>query len=214
MKTPKERLYIAYGSNLSTLQMRRRCPTAKVVGKSLLRNWRLRFRGGNGQAVATIERCKGYNVPVLIWKIQPIDEKALDCYEGFPYHYRKENLRITLNGKRVGAMVYIINEGGRPYNAPSTGYYEIIRRSYEELDFDLDILNEAAKSSKQSNMPDEVVKNQIMAIRASGETNMFDTRMVQIIANREGFYELVIYLEEHRKDYANFILTGRTDGGE
>ncbi|MCM1167977.1 MAG: DUF5049 domain-containing protein [Ruminococcus sp.] len=37
---------------------------------------------------------------------------------------------------------------------------------------------------------------------------MLDTRMVQIIANREGFYELVIYLEEHRKDYANFILTG------
>lgn len=211
MKTPKERLYIAYGSNLSVEQMSRRCPTAKVVGKSLLRNWRLRFRGGNGQAVATIERCEGYNVPVLVWKIQPIDEKALDRYEGFPYHYRKENLRITLNGKRISAMVYIINEGGRSYNAPSAGYFEFIRRSYEVLDFDIGTLNEAAKSSKQSNMPDEVVKNQIMAISASGETNMLDTRMVQMIADRKGFYELVIYLEEHRKDYANFILTGKTD---
>lgn len=211
MKASKEKLYIAYGSNLSIEQMRRRCPTAKVVGKSILRNWRLRFRGGDNQAVATIERCKGYKVPVLVWKIQPRDEAALDRYEGYPYHYRKENLRITLNGKRVGAMVYIINEGGRPYNAPSEGYYDIIRRSYENLGFDLDILNEAAKSAKPSGQPDEVVIKQIMAIRTSGETNMLDTRMVQIIANREGFYELVIYLEEHRKDYVNFILTGKSE---
>ena len=37
---------------------------------------------------------------------------------------------------------------------------------------------------------------------------MLDTRTVQYIANREGYYELVIYLEEHRKEYWNFIMTG------
>lgn len=47
-----------------------------------------------------------------------------------------------------------------------------------------------------------------MAIRDSGKTNMLDTRTVQVIANREGFYELVIYLEEHRQEYVDFILTG------
>ena len=52
------------------------------------------------------------------------------------------------------------------------------------------------------------VKQQILAIRATGETNMFDTRMVQYIANREGYYELVIYLEEHSKEYWHFIMTG------
>ena len=36
----------------------------------------------------------------------------------------------------------------------------------------------------------ETVKQQIMAVRDSGETNMLDTRMVQYIANREGFYTL------------------------
>lgn len=40
----------------------------------------------------------------------------------------------------------------------------------------------------------ETIKQQIMAVRDSGETNMLDTRMVQYIANRERFYELVIYL--------------------
>lgn len=54
------------------------------------------------------------------------------------------------------------------------------------------------------------IREQIMAIRDSGETNMFNTKMVQVIANRMGFYESVIYLEEHRKEYVNFILTGST----
>ena len=56
---------------------------------------------------------------------------------------------------------------------------------------------------------DEVVREQIMAVRDTGETNMLDSRAVQRIANREGFYELVVYLEEHRREYANFILTGK-----
>ena len=58
----------------------------------------------------------------------------------------------------------------------------------------------------------ETIKEQILAVRATGETNMLDTRMVQVIANRMGFYELVIYIEEHKRGYGNFILTG--DAGE
>ncbi len=60
---------------------------------------------------------------------------------------------------------------------------------------------------------DKTVKAQILAVRATGETNMLDTRMVQVIANRMGFYELVVYLEEHKREYANFILTGGTGEG-
>jgi hypothetical protein len=56
----------------------------------------------------------------------------------------------------------------------------------------------------------ETVRKQIMAVRDSGETNMLDTDVVQIVADRMGFYELVIYLEEHRREYASFIITGST----
>ena len=35
----------------------------------------------------------------------------------------------------------------------------------------------------------DTIRKQIMAVRATGETNMLDTRMVQVIANRMGFYE-------------------------
>lgn len=52
------------------------------------------------------------------------------------------------------------------------------------------------------------VRKQILAIRDTGLTNMFDVSTVQRIANDMGFYELVVYLEENRKEYAHFILTG------
>ena len=54
----------------------------------------------------------------------------------------------------------------------------------------------------------ETVKKQILAVRDTGLTNMFDVNAVQRIANDRGFYELVVYLEEHRREYAHFILTG------
>ena len=53
--------------------------------------------------------------------------------------------------------------------------------------------------------------DQIMVIRDSGETNMLDTRNVQWIANREGYYELVIYLEENSREYWHFIMTGEAE---
>lgn len=52
------------------------------------------------------------------------------------------------------------------------------------------------------------IKEQILAIRDTGLTNMFDVPAVQHIAYDMAFYELVAYLEEHRREYAHFILTG------
>lgn len=53
-----------------------------------------------------------------------------------------------------------------------------------------------------------IIKEQILAIRATGKVNMFDIHTVQYIANRKGFYELVIFLQDRRKEYVEFILHG------
>ena len=55
---------------------------------------------------------------------------------------------------------------------------------------------------------DEKVREQILAIRDSGLTNMFDVPVVQRLAYERDFYELVLYLEDHRKEYVHFIMTG------
>ncbi len=54
----------------------------------------------------------------------------------------------------------------------------------------------------------EKIKKQILAIRDTGLTNMFDTRTVQLLANEMDFIELVVFLEEHKGQYVRFILTG------
>ena len=52
------------------------------------------------------------------------------------------------------------------------------------------------------------VREQILAVRVTGRTNMFDTNAVQVIADEMHFYELVVFIEEHKDKYAHFILTG------
>jgi hypothetical protein len=57
-----------------------------------------------------------------------------------------------------------------------------------------------------------IIQEQILAIRDTGETNMLDVSTVQAIAQREGFYELAVYLDEHKREYAHFIFTGEAGG--
>ena len=54
----------------------------------------------------------------------------------------------------------------------------------------------------------EKIREQILAVRKTGRSNMFDVPMVQNIANAMQFYELVVFLEAHRGEYVHFILTG------
>lgn len=55
------------------------------------------------------------------------------------------------------------------------------------------------------------IKEQILAIRDSAETNMFDVRKVQEIALREGYDELLVYLADNVDAYSRFILTGKEE---
>lgn len=57
-------------------------------------------------------------------------------------------------------------------------------------------------------MMNETIKKQILAIRDTGLTNMFDTNMVQRLAYEWNYHELVMFIEEHRKEYVHFILYG------
>ena len=54
----------------------------------------------------------------------------------------------------------------------------------------------------------DAVREQILAVRATGLTNMFDCPAVQRIANDMQFFELVVFIEENRSEYVHFILTG------
>ena len=136
------KLYMAYGSNLNLRQMGFRCPTAKVYGTGQLQDYRLIFN-----RVATIVPEKDSMVPVAVWEIDAECEKALDRYEGFPHLYRKEYLKVTVNGKEIEAMVYIMNTG-RP-QLPPRSYYETIKEGYHDVGLDTVHLDTAVQKTRE-----------------------------------------------------------------
>lgn len=148
-----EKYYIAYGSNMDEGQMVYRCPTAQLLGRTELEDYRLLFKGSKTGAYATIEPEEGSRVPVLVWTIGKEDEKRLDRYEGYPVFYYKKDLEIDLAGKRVTAMAYIMDES-REYGKPSEGYYGVLERAYRKYGFPMEILTEAYKISGENGRGD------------------------------------------------------------
>ncbi|WP_392486576.1 gamma-glutamylcyclotransferase family protein [Haloimpatiens sp. FM7315] len=149
-----KKLNIAYGSNLNLQQMARRCPTAKIYGKGLLKDYRLLFKGVPNNAYATIEPFKGGKVPVLVWELKPTDEKALDIYEGFPNFYYKKDLKVELEGgEKVTAMIYIMTDKIKDrinLNLPSERYLKIVEDGYIVSSFDIGFIEEALKVSAEA----------------------------------------------------------------
>ena len=144
------KLYIAYGSNLHLDKMAKRCPSAKILGSSEIKDYKLTFRGEGNRSFATVEPCVGDSVPILVWKITSDDEKELDIYEEWPDLYRKEMMEVVVHEKTVDAMIYIMNEG-RPLNQPSREYYSTILEGYRSAGFDVEYLDRAVDNSIEKN---------------------------------------------------------------
>lgn len=137
-----KKLYVAYGSNLNLSQMALRCPTARVYSAGSLNNWELIFRGSKTGAYATIQRKKGSSVPVVVWEIQPKDEKNLDIYEGYPRFYFKQNVMVDLPAGKKKAMVYIMDTRRLP-GIPTDRYVETVSQGYLDNNLDMEYLQEA-----------------------------------------------------------------------
>lgn len=131
------KLYIAYGSNLNLTQMASRCPSASVYSIGRLNNWELLYRGRNGNAHATIKRKKGSSVPVLVWHIEPSDERRLDIYEGYPHYYFKQNVMIDIGTQKKKAMVYLMDLRQQAAR-PSYTYVKTIQQGYVDNNLDME----------------------------------------------------------------------------
>jgi len=142
------RLFAAYGVGANRAEMAKRCPTAKLLGASTLRNHRLMFRGAHAAAVANIEPAKGYSVPVLVWDITSTDEAALDLYIGFPQLYEKHQFRLRHDGKVVDCMAYVMR-ADRPLGKPSAFYYSAVLEGYKAAGFDTEILRTAVQNENE-----------------------------------------------------------------
>ena len=60
----------------------------------------------------------------------------------------------------------------------------------------------------------ETVFRQLLQVRSEGLYNMFSVNDVQRRAYELGFYDLVLWIEEDKKRYVRFIMTGELPDGE
>ncbi|MBQ9141422.1 MAG: gamma-glutamylcyclotransferase [Lachnospiraceae bacterium] len=143
----KKTLYVAYGSNLNIPQMRQRCPNSKLLGVGEIKDYRLEFKALGMCAYATIAPYAGEFVPAVVWEIDEWDEKRLDIYEGFPTHYYKQNVEVTLADRKVIAMVYIMNNKAH-HARPSKQYFDVVMEGYNSFGLNEKKLYEAFQLSE------------------------------------------------------------------
>jgi hypothetical protein len=120
-------LYFAYGANTNLASMDSRCPDADPVGKMMLEDHCLKFRG-----VADVVRAPGRTVFGALWWITPRCERSLDAFEGFPSFYTKQYGKVVLDGVERIVMFYVMAKDG-PASPPYSGYERTLREGYEEF---------------------------------------------------------------------------------
>ena len=151
----EKRYYIAYGSNLNIPQMRMRCPSARIIGTSEIKDYQLLFKGSKTGSYLTIEPKEGSRVPVVAWEVTAEDEAALDRYEGFPAFYYKKEMELPIKGIKSGKVrirntfVYIMHED-RPLGLPSDYYLATCLQGYRSFGFDEAFLERAYADSSEA----------------------------------------------------------------
>ena len=144
-----KRYYLAYGSNLNLIEMKKRCPNARVIEKIILNDYRLVYKGSEtNYAYLTIEKSLGDYVPLVLFKISKFDELSLDHYEGYPILYKKCYVSIKVGSKDINALLYIMNKD-IDYNIPSISYINCCKIGYSLFEFDPLILDKALEYTKE-----------------------------------------------------------------
>lgn len=137
-----EEMYFSFGSNMSSNQMKDRCPSAEKIGVGFLADHEIIFnRKGSYRpgGVASVQQNKDKKVYGIIWKINPIEFEKLDKAEDPEAYRRFEENVLTLDGKVFRCHVYKAIPQGK--FEPDKAYLELM-----------------VKSAQQQNLPTEYIE--------------------------------------------------------
>jgi len=112
----------AYGSNMLTLRIRIRCPTATSLGPAELHGhdlqWDKRSRDGSGKCNVVETKDATAVVYGVLYEIPDGERQALDQAEGLGNGYEARNREVVFNGAARIACVYCatkIDSSVKPY---------------------------------------------------------------------------------------------------
>ena len=134
--------YFAYGSNLDLPQMKRRCPSSKLISKGSLSGYRLTFNtfsSGWGGGVAEVIQDHGSKVWGLVFELSDTDLERLDRYEGYhkdwtSLYERWKTVIDTPNGQVSDVWVYTVVEKQK-FVKPTLEYLQIIKDAAVKWNF-------------------------------------------------------------------------------
>lgn len=152
--------YAAYGSNMSTVQMKIRCPGSKSAGLGFLPGYKLVFDSfsevWNGP-IADIEPTGSHAdlVPVVVYDLTKSDMQNLDSFEGYPNKYlRKQQFIMMKDGGHELCWVYFLQPKHKgSYGAPNDSYLRQIKAAYLRFRFDLKRLASYVEESVKRSTP-------------------------------------------------------------
>jgi hypothetical protein len=123
-------LYFAYGSNMDMQQMKTRCPSAKFVGLSNIKNFDYYI---DARGVASLRPKVGATAYGILWDIRdPDDWQKLDYYEGVHHdNYRRHYIQDEDLAGDQRCAVYISTTAS--VGEPRHNYQEKIVRSVYKL---------------------------------------------------------------------------------
>jgi gamma-glutamylcyclotransferase len=117
----KKLKYFAYGSNMSSMRLKARVPSAAVIGTGVLRGHRLVFHkvSNDGSGKCDVTESESDDVMGVLYEINEIEKLALDRVEGLNHGYDEKAINVELtSGEVVSAVTYFATNtdpGLRPY---------------------------------------------------------------------------------------------------
>lgn len=136
--------YLAYGMNTNLNSMKMRCPEARSLGKVVLENHSLAFKG-----CCDIVRTPGKDMECALWVITDDCERSLDILEGYPSFYTKKEVKVNYKGRSIRAMVYYMRDVDQ-LDYPSGSYLNMVATGYLEHKMDLDQIQVALDQVDES----------------------------------------------------------------
>jgi gamma-glutamylcyclotransferase len=121
--------YFAYGSNLASAEIEAACPGHRFVGPARLAGRRLEFRRRSrrwGGGAADIAAASGESVWGALYELPDGALDALDAREGAGFAYRRIEVEVDHDGRRLPAVAYEVADKEPEELAPTGAYAELL----------------------------------------------------------------------------------------
>jgi len=145
--------YFAFGSNMDSAQMTRRCPGATALGTATLNGHRLVFRGPSrkrGGGVLSVDPAPESAVRGVLYDVTDAHLEALDRFEGAPEWYlRAQCTVVTDDGVAQAATLYRLPKRVKEMS-PTVAYVDQVSLAFEALGLDRGPLDAAVSSAKRA----------------------------------------------------------------